>query len=284
MKRGSPWLAGCLLLTLSTAAGAQTFEPELLKQLVRDNRDSVVLLRGQSDHGGTATGTGFFLQDGRVITNWHVVSGMRNLRAVLTDGSELKIQRIMAADREHDLALLDLRRDGNVDSNPDPTSDLTLPIGLALAAPPLAEQGEPILVIGSPEGLGGSVSTGIVAAQRPLADLDDGFGNTSRTSVAPDAVLLQITAGISPGSSGSPVLDRNGAVIGVVVSQYLSSQNLNFAIPVREVHKLLARPLEEPVLRFDDAETPRLHSATLRNLLISVFFFGLLWLTYRRLR
>ncbi len=280
--RALRWLAGCLLLTVSATAGAQTFDPDLLKQLVREHRDSVVLLRGQTDLGGESTGTGFFLQDGRVITNWHVVSGVRNLRAVLADGSEAAIERIVAADREYDLAVLELRQQEDQESAP--ASGPSRPPGLALAAPSLAEQGEPILVIGSPLGLGGSVSTGIVAAQRPLTELAEGFDDTSLASAVPDAVLLQITAGISPGSSGSPVLDRRGAVVGVVVSQYYLSQNLNFAIPVREVHQLLARPPEEPILEFDSAQTPRFSNTLARNLLISAFFFVLLWLTYRRLR
>jgi Trypsin-like peptidase domain len=77
----------------------------------------------------------------------------------------------------------------------------------------------PVLVIGNPEGLQGTVSNGLVAAIR--TDLD----------------LIQITAPISHGSSGSPVLNEDGRVVGVAVGILKEGQNLNFAIPIKEVRK-----------------------------------------------
>jgi S1-C subfamily serine protease len=81
------------------------------------------------------------------------------------------------------------------------------------------EEGQTILVIGSPEGLAGTVSNGIVAAIRQDPD------------------LIQITAAVSPGSSGSPVLGEYGDVIAVVSEILKEGQNLNFAIPAKEVSK-----------------------------------------------
>jgi Trypsin-like peptidase domain len=83
-------------------------------------------------------------------------------------------------------------------------------------------EGQSILVIGNPEGLQGTVTTGIISAIRSTES------------------LFQISAPISPGSSGSPVLDADsGMVIGVVVSFYKEGQNLNFAIPSWQITELL---------------------------------------------
>jgi len=98
-----------------------------------------------------------------------------------------------------------------------------------------AVEGQRVLVIGNPEGLQGTVSDGIIAAIRE---------NRS---------IMQITAPISPGSSGSPVLDENG--IGVATIQYVEGQNLNFAIPVEWVTAALNSRDAQPGLQGQTAET-----------------------------
>jgi hypothetical protein len=103
-----------------------------------------------------------------------------------------------------------------------------------------AVEGQRVLVIGNPHGLQGTVSDGLIAAFRD---------NRS---------MIQITAPISPGSSGSPVLDESGEVIGVATLIEVDGQNLNFAIPVESVNaalsSLLARQGTEE--HNPDTETP----------------------------
>jgi hypothetical protein len=94
------------------------------------------------------------------------------------------------------------------------------PLSMTISIP---EVGERVAVIGSPLGLERTVSDGIVSAVREIPT----FGN-----------IYQITAPISPGSSGSPVVNMKGEIIGVATFQYAEGQNLNFAIPAQRITKL----------------------------------------------
>jgi S1-C subfamily serine protease len=92
-------------------------------------------------------------------------------------------------------------------------------------------EGQKVIVIGNPEGLQWTASDGIIAALRT------------------DQKLIQITAPISPGSSGSPVLDENGKVIGIATAFWKEGQNLNFAIPIEHVIEAAAalKPDAKPI-------------------------------------
>jgi hypothetical protein len=102
----------------------------------------------------------------------------------------------------------------------DVFSQFIYPLSLSKTVP---EVGERIIVYGSPLGLENTVSDGIVSAIRDIPE----FGK-----------IIQITAPISPGSSGSPVLNMKGEVIGVASFQMIDGQNLNFAIPSERVARL----------------------------------------------
>ena len=93
---------------------------------------------------------------------------------------------------------------------------------LELGSSAKAVEGQRVLVIGNPEGLQGTVSDGIISAFRE------------------DRNLIQITAPVSPGSSGSPVLDESGQVIGMATLVYREGQNLNFAISSEYIESFLA--------------------------------------------
>src|SRR5205814_3847452 len=88
--------------------------------------------------------------------------------------------------------------------------------------------GDAVYAIGNPIGLEGTFSQGVVSGVRA-------FGSDR---------LLQITAPISPGSSGGPVLDQTGTVVGVSVMSIVTGQNLNFAIPSEYVARLQSRKTE----------------------------------------
>jgi hypothetical protein len=175
---------------------------------------SVVTLRIY-DRNGTqlGLGSGFFLQDGRIATNRHVIEGASWVEVYDQDGKLLGTAPYAEAISSHlDLAIL-------------PALGDSLLRGLPLAVTP-PHIGESVWVIGSPEGLTGTVSTGVVSAKR-------NFDGES---------LLQVTAPISPGSSGGPVLDSSGRVVGISASILEQGQNLNFAVPVEGLMALYRSP------------------------------------------
>jgi serine protease Do len=158
-------------------------------------------------------GSGFIISsDGKIVTNFHVVAGKPVLLARRLDGSFLAIKSVLASDKANDLAIL--QAEGR-----------NLPF-VPLGDSDKVKVGEAICVIGSPMLLEGTVSAGIISAVRELGD---------------GRKLLQITAPVSEGSSGSPVFNRKGEVIGVASFTLSEGQNLNFAIPSNAVKALLHR-------------------------------------------
>jgi hypothetical protein len=154
-------------------------------------------------------GSGFIIGNGKIVTNLHVIEGAK-YGSVFISGSSTKhkIEGYFSIDKQNDLAIL---------SVPTLTGK---PIQLASINP---EVGEKIYAIGNPKGLSGTISEGIVSGIRDLENKK----------------LIQITAPISPGSSGGPVLNNKGEVIGVAVGTLASGQNLNFAIPSSAVNALI---------------------------------------------
>ncbi|HXI83896.1 MAG TPA: trypsin-like peptidase domain-containing protein [Verrucomicrobiae bacterium] len=185
-----------------------------LKALAKKARPAVMLLVvSDADGKEIATGTGFLVSsDGKLITNHHVIEGAASAVAKAENGGLFPVEGVLADDSKDDLVLLKLKgRD--------------LPF-LPLGSSDKIEVGSRIAVIGSPLGLEGTLSEGIVSAVRELMG---------------DARIVQITAAISPGSSGSPVLNMQGEVIGVAVSVLKGGQSLNFAVPVESVKRVLPR-------------------------------------------
>ena len=203
----------------SMARVSSTFD---LPSLARQTLPSVVLLTVFDKHGkDTGFGTGFWIEDGRwLVTNLHVIQKGFEARVAMIHGDAIPttppttaVEGVVAYSEKWDLALL------KVSAN----SRMALKLGRANGA----RVGEEIVVIGNPQGLEGTVSQGIISAKRHF------------DSTAP---LLQITAPISPGSSGSPVLNARGDVV-AVASAFLKlegSQGLNFAVPAEAVSALLS--------------------------------------------
>jgi S1-C subfamily serine protease len=202
-------------------------------------------------------------EDGRLVTNFHVVKGAERVVATFASGAKSEVAGVWAADPKLDLAVLQL--------GPGPFSRIAL-------SDSDAKQGDEVTVIGSPRGLEGSVSTGIVSAIRREGALAMG-GDEDRHVTGAESWGLQITAPISPGSSGSPVLDATGRVLGVAVGQIEGGQALNFAVPVSKLRDLVRGIGPTSQLKPLDL----LHEGTLSvraNLLISAAGFAavaLLW-------
>lgn len=185
---------------------------ENLPSLIKRIKPSVVIVFTYDNKGEfLKLGSGFFIsQNGDIITNYHVLQGANSAEIKTSDGKTYPLTYIIAKDEQNDIIRL----------SADIPSRYVLPLSLSETIP---EIGEKIIVYGSPLGLENTVSDGIVSSVREIY----GYGK-----------IVQITAPISPGSSGSPVLNMNGEVIGVASFQMIEGQNLNFAIPSEKIASL----------------------------------------------
>ena len=203
------WLLVGMALMASLATAQEAVD---WSSLVEKVMPAVVTIFS-ADEKDIVQGSGFIISsDGKIVTNFHVVAGKPVLLARRLDGSFLAIKSVLASDKANDLAIL--QAEGR-----------NLPF-VPLGDSDKVKVGEAICVIGSPMLLEGTVSAGIISAVRELGD---------------GRKLLQITAPVSEGSSGSPVFNRKGEVIGVASFTLSKGQNLNFAIPSNAVKALLHR-------------------------------------------
>jgi S1-C subfamily serine protease len=185
--------------------------------------DKAVLLIVASNRSGSKVtqGSGFILtSDGLAGTNYHVVEGATKAVARCCGGHIFEIRSIEGADLKKDLVTVQLYEENNR-YKPVDLPHVTLGSSQSLST------GERVIVIGSPEGLENSLSDGVLSAVRESEGVR----------------YLQITAPISPGSSGGPVLDANGDVVGVATFQFEKGQNLNFAVAVEHLRPLLDQHL-----------------------------------------
>jgi S1-C subfamily serine protease len=202
-----------LLVAVGLLASKQVFPQQNLPELVRRVKPSVVAIATYDTQGeALMTGSGFFLRNGQVVTNLHVVRGAQRTEIKTLDGKGrvFSVNGVLAVDEEGDLALL------GVDMPPDRARSVEL-------ARVLPDEGEQIVVIGNPLKLEGSVTDGIVSAVREVPNVGK---------------IIQITAPISHGNSGSPVFNMNGQVIGVVTVKVTNGQNINLAIGAARVEQL----------------------------------------------
>ena len=156
-------------------------------------------------------GSGFFVRNGQVATNLHVVEGAaRGYAKLVARKTKHDIEGLTAIDAKRDLVILKV-------------SVLDVPV-LSLGDSDVLQVGELVYAVGNPHGFEGTFSQGIISSIR-------GVGTDK---------LLQLTAPVSPGSSGGPVLNGEGEVIGVSVATFRGGQNLNFAIPSNYLTALVA--------------------------------------------
>lgn len=200
-----------LILLTITVPASSAWGQDYLPDLVRHVKPSAVAIETFDASGKSLSrGSGFFIAPDRVVTNRHVIERSNRVEILLSNGRKFAARGILAVDGEGDLALLEV-------SVPP---ELSIPLPVTSSAP---EEGESIVVIGNPFGLEGSVSNGIVSAVREIP----GYGK-----------IIQITAPISPGSSGSPVVNMRGEVVGVATLQAAEGQSLNFAVPSARIARL----------------------------------------------
>jgi tetratricopeptide (TPR) repeat protein len=196
-----------LVPAMTSVARGQDYLPELVRRI----KPSAVAVETFDARGETvARGSGFFVSFDKVITNRHVIERASRVELQLSNGRKYPAKGVVAVDGEGDLALIQV----------DVPREFAMPLPIIQRVP---LEGESVLVIGNPFGLEGSVSNGIVSAVREIS----GYGR-----------IIQITAPISPGSSGSPVVNMFGQVIGVAALQAAEGQSLNFAIPSERIAQL----------------------------------------------
>jgi tetratricopeptide (TPR) repeat protein len=206
------WLI--LILPLAAAPNASVANPsaqDLLPDLVRRIKPSAVAIETFDARGQQLSrGSGFFIDSDRVVTNRHVIENAYRAEVHSFNGYVYPVKGVVAVDAEGDIAVL--RIDAPAGQVRSLLLDRTSP-----------QEGESVVVIGNPFGLEGSVTNGIVSAVRDIPT----FGR-----------IIQITAPISPGSSGSPVVNMHGQVIGVATLQITGGQSINFAIPSERISQL----------------------------------------------
>ncbi len=181
-------------------ARAQESLPELIKKVL----PAVVTVVGFNAQGKPIRiGSGFFVDaQGHLITNLHVIKGVARAEVKLPKGEIYPLTEMVAEDDKADLVKLAVHLPGG--------SSHFLTVSSARP-----EAGEHVVVLGSPLGLEHTVTEGMVSAIRTIKDRGE---------------FLQISAPISPGSSGGPVVNMKGQVIGIATFQ-VRGQNINFAVP-----------------------------------------------------
>ena len=232
-RRILPFLLLMGIPFLALRARAETEQIDL-KALAKKARPAVMLLVVSDANGKEiATGTGFLVSsDGKLITNRHVTREGYTAIAKADNGTKFIVVGVLAEDLENDLVLLRLGpertgKSGEMAPNQQlPNVDLRDLPCLSLHGGEEIEVGARVAVIGSPLGLEGTLTEGIVSSFRDFAG---------------QKKMLQITAAISPGSSGSPVLNSKGEVIGIATSIARGGQSINFAIPVGTARSLLSK-------------------------------------------
>jgi S1-C subfamily serine protease len=178
--------------------------------------------------GGTATGSGFVIdEDGHVLTNNHVVTGASEIRVKLGDSESAYTAEVVGTDPATDLALL------RVEAPQDQLHPL--PLGDSSRV----RVGDPVVAIGNPFGLDRTVTSGIVSALQRQIEAPNGFSISN---------VIQTDAPINPGSSGGPLIDSSGEVIGVN-SQIETAGGggnvgIGFAIPINTAREVVTQLLD----------------------------------------
>lgn len=187
--------------------------------------DSMVLVQGDTSSGGVQ-GSGFvynFVDRTVVLTNYHVVQGTTGLSVTFSDGHGYSAT-VLGTDPYSDLAVLSVNA---------PPSEFK-PVTIVSSAP--LRVGEPVIAIGNPYGLVGSLTTGVVSATGRTITEDTAGGYAI-------ANIIQTSTPINPGNSGGPLLNSVGNVVGITAAIVSQSQGLGFAIPsntiLREIDALI---------------------------------------------
>lgn len=202
-------MAAVFVLVAASLITAHEPSNETITSLKR----AVVIVTTYDDHGKPLLqGSGFFITPDRIVTNFHVISHASEIRIQTFAGKTFTVQAVIATDAGSDLALLQMGA-SCLNATTLQVEDET-PI-----------EGESIIVLSNPQGSHWKVTHGRVGRIWQ-------FESIGR--------LMQITADIFPGSSGGPVLNQQGQVIGIAVMHMGGADDLNFAVPAESLKTLQA--------------------------------------------
>lgn len=198
-------------------SGKAAEAPLSAEALAERARQSLVVVRATDRTGSdSGLGTGFVIEGGLIATAHHVIGDGREIRVELPGGKLVPVVEVFASSSRLDLAILRV-------------ADLQLP-ALSLSADDRTPQGREVVALGHPEGFRNSIVSGVISGHQDIEGVE----------------MLQLAMSIERGNSGGPVLDRQGAVVGIVTRKSALQDKLGFAVPVRLLRELKADP--NPVL------------------------------------
>jgi hypothetical protein len=199
-------ILSAFFFALSPLPVAWAQQSDAAKIYAQSSKSVLLIFVKSADAKIVAQGTGFLVEGGKIITNQHVVQG----GTVVIDLGGARIPAtVESTDVLNDIAVLKVAAEISAE-----------PLVLADKIP---LPGSSVFAIGNPRGLEKSISTGVLSGVRTVGKRQ----------------LIQVTTPISPGSSGGPVFDSSGKVIGVTVGSIEEGQNLNYAVPASVVIKML---------------------------------------------
>jgi hypothetical protein len=235
MVNQKPMRLSRLLATaaLALACGAASGQAPSPREIAARITPTVVSIAALDRWGEViGTGTGFFVDDqGTFVTNHHVIEGSAALKVELSTGELFSQVYSLVTDAQRDIAIL------RIPAEQTPAAVLGSDRDL--------EVGDPVFVMGNPMGLDRTFSNGMVSAKRMIDGTE----------------TIQVTAAISPGSSGGPVMNEHGHVIGIATWYMELGQNLNMAVPIRYTRALLAMDHAPTLFVGDEPEIQRLVAA-----------------------
>ncbi|HEY9062335.1 MAG TPA: DUF5050 domain-containing protein [Pseudobacteroides sp.] len=197
------------------------------KEVARQ-KDAVAYIKTFDEDGNPiGYGSGFNIDSsGIIVTNFHVIKGAYSIKCTLSDKLTFDVKNVLNYSSIRDIAILQLDGASN------------LPV-VKLGSSSAAELAESVVAIGNPMDFQNTVSTGVISGVRTI------FGVN----------YIQTTASISPGSSGGPLFNMRGEVVGMTTFMLVGTQNINFAVPVDDVKKLFPSSVLMPVQGIAEIES-----------------------------
>ncbi|MBI4834933.1 MAG: tetratricopeptide repeat protein [Planctomycetes bacterium] len=197
-------ITGLIIICLVFPLEAVFIFAQASKTIYEKNNDAVVtIITYNKKNKQLAQGSGFIVKnDGIIITNQHVIEEAKTIEVKTTGGKTIEVENVIYEDSENDFAVLKIVAKNLPTVNLGDSDKVT--------------PGENVYVIGSPQGYENSISNGLLSAVRKWKSKK----------------VLQISAPISHGSSGGPVFNENGEVIGIATLTQENAQNVNFAMPI----------------------------------------------------
>jgi S1-C subfamily serine protease len=212
-------------VALARPADAGSGKGLTVNEIYKRDADGVAFIQADQQ-SGTATGSGFVIDDqGHILTNAHVVEGADQIEVKIGDDGSSHEAKLVGEDPSSDVALLEVKGDGNLTS-------------LQLGDSSQVEVGDPVVAIGNPFGLDRTVTSGIVSAKARQIQAPNGFSISN---------VIQTDAAVNPGNSGGPLLDGEGRVIGInsqIATQGGGNEGVAFAVPIETAQDVAQQLLD----------------------------------------